>query len=290
MSKSKSEVTYFDRSKALKKNELSTKRGYVVYKSNQIVQKSRYELSLSQLKMVCYICSKIKPEDVKDGKPPQLVYDVNMKEYAELCGLTTGGKYYENTKAVLQSLRDMSVWITLEDGTETTVSWIKKPYINRGKGTIRIELDEDMIPYLFDIQKNFTVYELVNVLMMKSQYSIRLYELLKSYKNLVVKKIELDELYRMLMIDKNPYYKKYTNFRRTILEKAVEEINEFTDLNVTYSPIKIGRSIKIIEFYIHSKKRAELVTLNRMINEKLNQVSYPSSKMEKEEEVEVQDE
>lgn len=285
MSKSKAEITHVDRSKHLKLSETSTKRGYLVYKSNQIIQESRYELSLQQLKMVCYICSKIKPDAEKEGESylPQLIYDINMKEYAELCGLTTGGKFYEKTKAVLQSLRDMSVWITLEDGTETTVSWIKKPYINRGKGIIRIELDEDMVPYLFGISKNFTAYELVNILMMKSQYSIRLYELLKSYKNMVIKKIELDKLYRMLMIDKNLYYKKYTNFRRTVLERAIEEINEFTDLNVTYSPIKRGRSIQAIEFYIHSKEKAELIELNRMINEKLNQVSYSSKKKNTEE-------
>ncbi|WP_408609851.1 RepB family plasmid replication initiator protein [Konateibacter massiliensis] len=66
-----------------------------------------------------------------------------------------------------------------------------------------MRLDEGMTPYLFDLQEKFTSYGLYNILKMKSQYSIRFFEILKSYtyqkSNSVLKsKVELNLIYLMI--------------------------------------------------------------------------------------------
>lgn len=97
---------------------------------------------------------------------------------------------------------------------------------------------------------------------MKSQYSIRLYELLKSYYDMKVgqtdrrewkektykpKKIswivELEELKKLLMVDTIKSYENYKNMRIKVLEPAQKEINELTDINVYFEPITKGRKV-----------------------------------------------
>ena len=87
---------------------------------------------------------------------------------------------------------------------------------------------------------------------MKSAYSIRLYELLKSYVGLHRKEFEVEDLKRRLQAP----YERYPDFRRKAIEIAVREINLYTDIEVTWEPIKSGRSVTKIRFEI--KKRDSL--------------------------------
>ena len=69
--------------------EVLTKRQYLTIKSNDLIQKNRFELSLPEQKTIAYICSMIKPIDLKDsiqGIPYQLEYEFNIREYCKICG------------------------------------------------------------------------------------------------------------------------------------------------------------------------------------------------------------
>ena len=44
-----------------------------------------------------------------------------------------------------------------------------------------VKLDNDMRPYLLNLKANYTSYELVYTLHFKSKYSIRLYEIVRSF-------------------------------------------------------------------------------------------------------------
>lgn len=50
-----------------------------------------------------------------------------------------------------------------------------------GSGIVQVEFHKSLKPYLLQLQEygNFTKYQINNVVNFKSQYSIRLYELLK---------------------------------------------------------------------------------------------------------------
>jgi plasmid replication initiation protein len=240
-------------------------REYIVSKSNQIVQKSRYDFTLAEQRTIAYICSKIKPIEALDrakGMPFQLEYEFNILDYVRTCGLQDNGKLYEEVKATLKGLRDKSMWLTLPDGSETTVGWLAKATTNKRSGIAKIEIDKDLAPYLFDLKEKFLSYGLKNILNMKSQYSIRLYELLKSYYDMKVgqtdrrewkektykpKKIswivELEELKKLLMVDTIKSYENYKNMRIKVLEPAQKEINELTDINVYFEPITKGRKV-----------------------------------------------
>lgn len=255
----------------MNKIEVEKGREYLVCKSNEIVQKSRYDFSLSEQRMIAYICSKIKPIE-SAGVAFQLEYDFNILDYVRICGIEDNGRVYEECKALLKGLRDKSMWLTLPDGSETTVGWLAKATTNKRSGIAKIKIDEDLAPYLFDLQSKFLSYGLKNILNMKSQYSIRIYELVKSYYDLKIAQsdrrsmkekmarpktiewsIDIDDLKKKLMVDKIKSYSDYGKFRQKVLEIAQKEINELTDINVYFEPIKKGRKVVAIRFQIVAK-------------------------------------
>ena len=94
---------------------------------------------------------------------------------------------------------------------------------------------------------------LVHICGMKSAFSVRIYELMKSYSFRHTITFELDELKKLLMVEDVKSYNRFPDFRRKILEKAQLEINELTDINIEFEPIKTGRKITSIKFIIEEK-------------------------------------
>lgn len=230
--------------------EITKKKGYLVVKGNDLIQKNRFELSLMEQKTVAYICSMIKPID----SGFQLEYEFKIRDYCKICGIDyDNGKNYQDVKATLKKLRDKSMWLTLPDGSETTVGWLAKATTNKKSGIAHIKLDEDMVPYLFDLKQQFTQYQLYNILGMKSAFSVRIYELMKSYSFRHTIIFELNELKELLMVEHVKSYVNYKDFRVKVLEKAQTEINELTDINIEFEPIKTGRKVTSIKFTIEEK-------------------------------------
>jgi len=204
--------------------------------------------------------SKIKPHD-KDFTE-QLF---SIVEFCQVCGLDDdNGGNYAYIKKTLGTLSDRRVWITLDDGSETTLRWINKITLNKRSGIVKLRLDEDMKPYLLDLQSNFTQYELIYTLAMRSQYSIRLYELLKSYMYKKTVIFEMDELKRLLSAET---YDRFPDFKRYALEIAVKEINKLTDISVSYELIKIGRRFAEVKFLIARKDIGDRLSTHGKIGE-----------------------
>ena len=127
---------------------------------------------------------------------------------------------------------------------------------NEGEGSITVMLNSRLKEYLLNLKNNFTSYELWNILSLKSKYSIRLYELFKSYEYQHSKKFELEELKGLLCAES---YSRYGNFAARVIEPAVREINQYTNLDVSYKAIHQGRTHKVvgIEFKIRTKSNLD---------------------------------
>ena len=230
--------------------ELTKKKGYLVVKGNDLIQRNRFELSLMEQKTVAYICSMIKPID----SGFQSEYEFKIRDYCKICDIDyDNGKNYQDVKATLKKLRDKSMWLTLPDGSETVVGWLDRVTTNKKSGLAHIRIDDRLIPYLFDLKQQFTQYQLYNILGMKSAFSVRIYELMKSYSFRHTIIFELNELKELLMVEHVKSYVNYKDFRVKVLEKAQTEINELTDINIEFEPIKTGRKVTSIKFIIEEK-------------------------------------
>lgn len=247
-------------------------RNKTVRKSNTLIQKNRFDLSLQQQKIILFLISQISPYD-EDLK----LYEFNITDFCKVCGIDyTSGKNYEDMKRQIKEISDKSMWIKKEDNSETLVRWIEKPTIKEKSGIIQIKLDEDLKPYLIQLRENFTQYDIVYTLLFKSKYTIRFYELIMSihYKDLIAyeKDFSLDELRVLLGAEK---YTRYQHFKERVLNVAINEINNLSDKYITYTPLKKGKSVVGIKLHIESKSVEERIH-NRALAEDIldNQISF----------------
>lgn len=237
--------------------QLQSDREMSVYKRDDMIQKSRFTLTLQEQKCVLFAASKIKPTDDVFQE-----YTFELGHFCKLCGLQ--GDSYTELKETLLGLKQKSWWMETAPGIESTVSWFNKVRTNKREGKVTIRFDDDMMPYLLKLAEQgafYTSYNLQYILPMSSQYSPRLYEILKSYqKNNREWFFEIDELKRLLDCQN---YGRWPDFRRYALEPAIKEINEYTDLNVAYDTEKQGRKVVRVIFFMAKKNSGALLDAKR---------------------------
>lgn len=229
-------------------------RNNIVVKGNELIQKSRFSLTIQQQKIITYIISQINPfdEELK-------LYEFNITKFCDVCGIDNrNGTIYNNLKKHIKDLADRSMWIETEKGIQTIVRWIEKPYIDKKNGTIKIKLDNDLKPYLLQLTENFTTYELGYTLNFSSKYSFRLYELIKSlhYHRLQEYRYRIDiDTLKERMDATN--YTNFKDFSKRALKPAINEINQYSDTNIEYNTVYNGRKIVALELIMKMKTHAE---------------------------------
>lgn len=203
--------------------------------ANPLIWNARFSLSAQQLKMLLYMVSHIK--EGSDIKQP-FVFDIAT--FCKVCGIDhTQTHYYKTLKKDLLALRNKGTFRTLPNGKEVTVSWLLKASVCKRSGQVEVFFDWDMEDVLFSLKSNFTVYWIEYILPLRSKYAIRLYMLLKSYEWQGEKKIiEISELKRRIDAEN---YEAYDLMRR-VLKPALQEINEYTDIQAECQPLTSGRS------------------------------------------------
>lgn len=234
------------------KEWLEEKRNYPVAKANALVRKARYSLTTQQQKIILYLISQIKPQD-EDLK----IYKFDMEDFAKLCGIQCHGENYKNFKESLKALADKSFWIETPK-KDMLVRWCERLEIDKYETTVSLRLDDRLKPYLLQLKDNFTTYNFGSTLLMKSKHSIRLLEIFASYKSLGMVEFTLDELKETLECGE---YAEYKNFRRFVIDKALEEINKYSEITVEYKPIKHGRSVYSLLFIITEKDSSDILRL-----------------------------
>lgn len=236
---------------------LEEERNQLVVKHNALIQKTRYSLNTQQQKIILYLISKIKPDDDDLQE-----YDYDLKDFCRVCGIETHGQNYQNIKESILQLHNKAFWIETEE-KDMLVSWIIKATIYKNDTRLRIRLDDDLKPFLLHLREQFTAYELQNILVMRSKYSIRLYEYLKSYCSLGVITISVNELKEIL--DCVNEYNRWCDFKRRVLDTALQEINGYTDLQITTEFARQNKSIAKVIFTI-AKKDSHTATITRIEN------------------------
>ena len=159
-------------------------------------------------------------------------------------------------------------------------------------GVLVIRYNNRLTQYMDNLIRNYTVLPLKEIMSLQSMYSYRLYEVLKSHmdrersiRNIsgaIVWQEDLVEIKLLLgIIDASangdivkalnsgagkyekieqieeaqprPMYSDYSNFRKRVLDPAIDEINKKTSLQVSYTPIRENRKVKYISFTIDSR-------------------------------------
>lgn len=246
----------------------------IVRKSNDLIQNAMYSLTLSQQKLMLHIFAMIKPSDTELPR-----YEMSIYEFLKLCGVDPhNGSMYKQVKKNIEDIANAKVqWIRLA-GTQkiTMFRWLSSATIDEGTGKIVLTLDQSLKPHLIQLKEFYTTMNITYTLPMKSQYSIKIYELCKSYQNLYLEKKKKGEplVWSIETLKKQVdcNASNWAHVRRTVLDKAKSEINGKTDI--------------LFDYAVYEKDRQRVIAISvtiepvdkQVADQKLNEITKLRSK------------
>lgn len=232
--------------------------------NSEFYQKPILDLSVQQKKLIFFLISKIEKEDTAFND-----CIIKISDYCDLFKINiSGGNNRKELKKSLEQIKKKQFWVKLEDGSEELISWLDRVNVSWKKGLITLRLGDSLKEYLLQLKKAYVKYQLGYTTRFKSKYSYDLYFLLKMNENFKQKHYyDIDRLKEIILHGDSDSYKKTTDFIKRCIEPAVSEINEFSDLNVDFSPYKEGRTITAVVFYSRKKNKKDLEKVNHWLLE-----------------------
>ena len=178
--------------------------------------------------------------------PMTQIFQVDLGMLKKLSGV--GRNDNRELKRSLKSLVSLVIEYNIlhkdeyERGAFPLLSYVKIRGKQRGEtATVSFSLSP---PILATLEKP-TMFFRLNLLLQrgfKSKYGIALYELLLDYKGIKKIYIEIDK-FRKLMGIQPEQYSIFAMLKKKVIDKAIEEINEKSDLNVSYEVERSGRKV-----------------------------------------------
>jgi plasmid replication initiation protein len=214
-------------------------RNLTVVKHHDLNQAS-YKLSLDERRVILTAIGLVNPQD----DFPEYI-KITSKHYAKQWG-TDKDNAYRTLKTAKVSLYERSIRIKSDDVVRD-IRWIYETQYADGEGYIKLYFSPPIKPFLSNLKKHFTSYNLTEVKSFKSGHAIRLYELLMQFKKNGWYNESVSNLKEKFGVENN--YPAWYEFRRNVIESAIKEINSATNYTVKYETQKRGRNISRVKFF-----------------------------------------
>ncbi|NPA13831.1 MAG: replication initiation protein [Aquificae bacterium] len=136
---------------------------------------------------------------------------------------------------------------------------------------IKVKWSPYLAPFILEIKRGFTLYEVKTFLSLDSIYSKKLYRFLKKLQKYGRVEVPIEEIRFFLQVENE--YRNFNDLEKRVLKPSVEEINEKTDLFVEYEKKRLGegdRGSKVIAliFRIKQKPQEGIKDLEKYLKEK----------------------
>jgi plasmid replication initiation protein len=226
----------------------------LVVKSNRLIEAS-YRLGLNEQRIILYSICRCREE--QKGLLPDLPVTIAAEAFAKQFPSIDKTNVYRQLKEAMDALYDRSVTIHDIDPVSgyarvKKTRWISEGAYVDGAGNVQVTFTPEVIKYITRLETEFTSYQLEKVGNMTSAYAVRIYELLSQYKDIGNRTIGLAWLRETLGMQPGEY-KLTADFKKWVIEIAVDQINKHSDLTVSYKAVKTGRAITDFAFKIKSK-------------------------------------
>ena len=232
------------------KNEL-------VVKDNVLINAS-YNLEVTEQRLI--MLAIITARESGQGITADSKLEIHASDYASRFDVSNEGAYWALKNAVLNLFeRQFSFKEADKKGNIGTVKsrWVSRIKYIDTTATLEVTFAPDVVPLITRLEQHFTSYQLKQVTQLKSKYSIRLYELLIAWREVgKMPQIELSDFREKLGIDADEYV-RMSDFKIRVLEPSIKQINEHTDIIVTYEQHKKGRTITGFSFRFKQKQQAK---------------------------------
>jgi len=226
-------------------------KNLTVYKSNKLIEAS-YNLDISEQRIILACLSQCNPLELTEKTAVHL----SISTITDLAD-TSSKSVYEELKRATERLFNRQVVIDNPDPddpslTRTRTRWVSAINYYDGEGRISLHFSSRIIPYLSQLQGQFTKYKLQHVTQFKSSYGVRLYELLIQWQSKGSREIEINWLRESWGL-KNKY-KALKDLKKWVIEPAMKDINNHSNLWVKFGQRKAGRRVVAFQFQFGLKK------------------------------------
>lgn len=215
---------------------------------------AKYKLSAVEQKLVLSIIGLVRKNDV-DFKN----YIIPISNFEFLADNSN----CRRLKTYCKSLMSKPLEIETAEGWKI-FNWFSHIEYKQNLSILECSISPKLKPYLLELQSNFKSYDLKYVINLQSEYSIRIYEILKKNQLLHCVEFELEELYGMLQVPNS--YKIYNRFKEKVLQPVSIELAKHSDIFFTFKELKIGRKIIGVKFNIFTNKHNSIDSADYQFN------------------------
>ena len=227
----------------------------LVVKDNALINAS-YNLEVTEQRLI--LLSIIRARETGQGISSDSKLEIHASDYASRFDVTKEAAYNALKNAVNNLFERKFSFKEIHKDTNKEIvvksRWVSRIAYVDDLATLEITFAPDVVPLITRLEKHFTSYQLKQVAQLTSKYAIRLYEFLIAWRDVgKTPVISLSEFRERLGLEMNEY-QKMVNFKSRVLEPAIKQINELTDIHVKYEQYKTGRSISGLSFIFKHKK------------------------------------
>lgn len=227
--------------------------------SNNLIL-ATHRMNINQMRLFFYACSQYRG----DLEVNASINDVN-KVLSEDSG-NRGGHQREIIRETIPTLMSNAlVHIDDENGERWSVA-ITDSYVSKNDDTVHFTFNKSIQKELEEL-RGYTWMYLSNLTGMASTYSVRLYEFfamrLGTQNMSGTFDYDLNKL--RLYLDCTNKYKDFRDFNKRILLQAEKEINEKTNIRMSYAKKKTGRSVTSIKFTFKWKSKDDVIDVEHTV-------------------------
>ena len=239
------------------------KNGLVV-KDNALINAS-YNLELTEQRLI--MLAIINARELGQGITADSKLEIHASDYAKLFNVSADASY-KALKEAVNNLFNRQFSYTAEYKRTGKVGIVRSRWVSRifyvdDLALLEITFAPDVVPLITRLEEHFTKYEAKQVAHLTSKYATRLYELLIAWREVGKTPIfELQQLRKNLGVEDSEYQRMH-HFKSRVLETAISQINEYTDIKATYEQHKQGRSITGFSFKFKQKQQPKKVDCKR---------------------------
>ena len=226
----------------------------IVVKSNKLIEAS-YRLDLVEQRIILMAISTAR--ETGAGITSDTFLEIKALDFSNAFSLDVNTTY-DQLKNASDTL--FNRWIMIREldpitgkPSELKTRWVSAIRYVNSAGIIRIQFSAAVVPYITRLESNFTSYTMASISQMTSTYAIRLFELLVQWGKIGQREIKLTELKTILCVQEEKSYDRLERFKTKVIDIAVNQINEYSDITVSYTQRKSGRTVTHLIFSFHSK-------------------------------------
>lgn len=222
----------------------------IVVQHNALVN-ARFDLSTVEMRLFMAMLSRIGRDDNEFRE-----MCIPLTEIVALSGRRPSSKDYQQVAGMCDQLVSRILHIERPNPSQrkerrnAAPDFDKIPLMAYAKyrgeeGALRVRFNDEVMPYLLQLHRNFTKAQVVQLLKLKSPHSYRIYWLLKEYASFGSRLMGVEELKSLLNLDGQ--YKQFPLFRMRVLDRAQQELGK-TDLPFDYELVREGKGVSHIRF------------------------------------------